>query len=207
MSEHSGRRYLITGATSGIGRATAELLARQGARLALVARNAERLSGLADALEGTHDVYPFDLSDVDAIPELVTRLGRSTDGLHGLVHAAGVHRVTPLRLLKAKDLADLHLVNVAAAAMLVKGMRVRGAHAPGASVVLLSSAVGMVGQAGVSAYAASKGAVVSLSKSLALELADEDIRVNCVCPGVVRTPMTDALANSINYRRPRPLKS
>ncbi len=197
MTQHTGRRYLVTGATSGIGRATAELLAEQGAALTLVARNAEGLAHLASALPGAHETLTADLTRVDDIPALVTQLGRSQGGLHGVVHCAGIHRVTPLKILSATTMTDLHLLNVIAGAMLVKGLRVRGAHAPQAAVVLLSSAVGLVGQPGVSAYAASKGAVVSLTKSLALELTAEDIRVNCVCPGVVRTPMTQGLADSI----------
>lgn len=197
MSDHAGRRYLVTGATSGIGRATAELLAQQGARLTLVARRVEDLTELASSLPGQHEALPFDLTQVDEIPALVTKVGRAMDGLHGLVHAAGIHKVAPLKVLTSSTMAEMDRLNVIAAAMLVKGLRVRGAHAPEAAVVLLSSAVGLVGQPGVSAYAASKGAVLSLTQSLALELAAEDIRVNTVCPGVVHTPMTAGLSKTI----------
>ena len=89
---------------------------------------------------------------------------------------------------------DLLSLNVVAAVMLAKGFRVRRVHAPEAAIVFLSSAVEQLDRR-ASAYSASKGAVISLTKSLALELAAEDIRVNCVLPGVVRTPMTDALAS------------
>jgi len=197
VTSHDGRRYLITGATSGIGRATAEVLAQQGAHLTLVARRADSLAELASSLPGLHEPLVLDLTRVDELPGLVTQLGKAMGGLHGLVHCAGIHKVTPLKIMTSAAMAEIQLLNVIAAAMLVKGLRVRGAHAPGAAVVLLSSAVGLVGQPGVSAYAASKGAVVSLTQSLALELASEDIRVNCVCPGVVRTPMTQGLADSI----------
>lgn len=105
--------------------------------------------------------------------------------------------MTPLKIASSEMVAELFALNVTTALMLAKGFRVRNVHAPDASMVFLSSAVGVVGQKGVGAYSASKGAIVSLTKSLALELAAEDIRVNCVLPGVVRTPMTDSLAEAI----------
>ncbi|MDO5682396.1 MAG: SDR family NAD(P)-dependent oxidoreductase [Propionibacteriaceae bacterium] len=193
MTSHVGRRYLITGATSGIGRATAELLAEQGASLTLVSRTESALTDLADQLPGEHRVAAMDLSDTSAIARQVTELGKSCGGFHGLVHSAGVHRMTPLKIMDPAVMLEIYQLNVVAGAALAKGFRVRGARADDAAVLFLSSAVGIVGQAGVSAYAASKGAVVSLTQSLALELAPEKIRVNCVCPGVVRTPMTDDL--------------
>ena len=194
---HAGRRYLITGATSGIGLATSILLANQGARLVLTARRAIELERLAEQLPGDHLAVPCDLTATDEIPQLVGRVAREVNGLHGFVHCAGIHRVTPLKIVKSRSIEDVFSLNVIAAVMLAKGFRVRRVHAPAASIVFLSSAIGAVGQKGVSAYSASKGAVISLTKSLALELAGEDIRVNCVLPGVVRTPMTVALAESI----------
>lgn len=194
---HEGRRYLITGATSGIGLATSMRLAQEGASLVLVARRADELEQLAGSLPGDHFAAPFDLTATDEIPQLVARVAKQLDGLHGLVHCAGIHRVAPVKIVNTQAVEDVFRLNVTAALMLAKGFRVRRMHAPAASVVLLSSAVGAVGQKGVSAYSASKGAVISLTKSLALELADEDIRVNCVLPGVVRTPMTAGLAESI----------
>lgn len=194
---HEGRRYLVTGATSGIGLATSIRLAHQGADLVLVARRTEELERLADSLPGDHRSVPFDLTATDEIPQLVGRVAKEVGGLHGLVHCAGIHRVTPLKIVNTKSVEDVFRINVTAALMLAKGFRVRRVHAPAASIVLLSSAVGAVGQKGVSAYSASKGAVISLTKSLALELVDDDIRVNCVLPGVVQTPMTAGLAESI----------
>lgn len=126
------------------------------------------------------------------------------DGLDGLVHAAGVHNTAPVRSLEAADVTSLFDSNVTTAFMLAKGFRHKQVRRAGASIVYLSSAVGLVGQPGVSVYSATKGAIAALTKSLALEFAREGIRVNCVCPGVVMTKMTEGLKATIggeNFRR------
>lgn len=194
----AGKTVLVTGASSGIGRQTAIQCAQAGARLIMTARDADRLRAVSTELPGSgHRTEVLDLTDLDAVAELVTRVGREAGGLDGLVHAAGEHAMTPMRALRADEMLRLFTVNVVAGAMLVKGFRVKHAHRPGASIVLLSSAVGLVGQAGLTSYSASKGAVVTMTKTLALELARESIRVNCLCPGVVTTPMTDRLRDQV----------
>ncbi len=194
----TGRTILVTGATSGIGRATADLLGRLGARLVLVARDRGRLEGVAAELEGSgHLVEPLDLSEPEAIAARVKDVGRRAGGLHGLVHAAGIHAMQPLRTLEAAEFDRVMRVNVASAIQLVRGFRQKGVVAPASSVVLLASIVGQVGQPGIAAYAASKGAIIALTKSLAMELAREGVRVNCVAPSLVRTPMTDQLLRNL----------
>jgi NAD(P)-dependent dehydrogenase (short-subunit alcohol dehydrogenase family) len=88
-------------------------------------------------------------------------------------------------------------INVIAAAMLAKGFRQKGCCTPGGSIVLLSSVRGLVGEVAVSAYSSSKAAVLGLTRSLAMELARETIRVNCVVPGVVKTEMTEQVFSSL----------
>lgn len=195
---HEGRRYLVTGATSGIGLATCRLLASQGAELVLVARRAELLAEtIADLPGSQHASVCFDLERLSEIPEMVEQAAKQVGGLHGLVHAAGIHATTPLRMMKPTTAAKVFALNVTAGAMLVSGFRSKRVRRPGSSVVLMSSAVGLVGDKGVGIYAASKGAVVTMAKSFALELAPEDVRVNAVCPGVVMTPMTSALRDEV----------
>lgn len=195
----TGRAILVTGASSGIGRATALLLGRLGARPVLVARDRGRLEAVASELQGSDPVVEtLDLSDLAAIAGRVKELARGVGGLHGLVHAAGIHAMQPLRMLEPPDVDAVLRVNVAAAVQLVRGFRQKGVVARPASVVLLASVVGLVGQPGVAAYAASKGAVIALTKSSALELAREGIRVNCVAPSLVRTPMTDQILGNLD---------
>lgn len=194
----SERTILVTGASSGIGRQTAIQLSRQGARLVLVGRSPERLQETAHRLTGEgHLVQARDLTDADSVPAWLKELCRETGPLHGMVHSAGVHLMKPLRFMSSQEFADVLAVNVVVAAALLKGLRQRGVCGSPASAVLISSVMGLVGQAGVSAYSASKGAVCSLTRSAALELAAEGIRVNCVAPGLVQTEMADRASSTL----------
>jgi NAD(P)-dependent dehydrogenase (short-subunit alcohol dehydrogenase family) len=187
----TGRTILVTGASSGIGRETALLLSQLNARLILVARNRDRLERTQAELEGAgHRVEPFDVTALDAVPGWIKDLASRSGPLHGVVHSAGVYGVFPLRILTASKLEEILRVNLSAALMLAKGFRQKGCHADGGSLVLLSSVAGLVGHAGLSAYAASKSALFGATKSLAMELAREGIRVNCVAPGLVATEMS-----------------
>ena len=184
----------MTGASSGLGRAVAIEASRHGARVGVLARRADELNHVLSELDGEgHVAHRFDVSELDAIPAAVRDVANSLGGLHGLVHAAGIHSAVPVRALDAGYLSNVFNVNVSSALMMAKGLRQKGVHMPGASMVLMSSATGLVGQPGVGAYSASKGAIISMTKSLALEFVREDIRVNCLAPGVVKTPMTDGL--------------
>lgn len=193
-----GKKVLITGATSGIGRETAMEASRAGATVALMARRAEVLDEVLASLEGVgHTAVVCDLAEAAAIPAAVRAASDQLGGLDGLVHAAGVHSTATLRAVEADAVNELMNMNVTSAFMLAKGFRHKQVRGAAPSIVLLSSAAGLVGQPGVSVYSASKGAIVALTKSLAIELAREGIRVNCVCPGVVETPMTEELKERI----------
>ena len=188
----TGRVFIVTGASSGIGLATAILFSQLGAKLVLVARSAERLAAARAQLAGAeHWVESFDFSVPGDTAGFVKAIAARTGPLSGIVHCAGVQLIRPLRLLAEADLDAIMKVNVTAALMLAKGLRVKGVHAKGASVVFVSSVMGEVGAAGRTAYCASKSALTAMTKALALELAPEDIRVNCVAPGFVRTAMLE----------------
>lgn len=103
----------------------------------------------------------------------------------------------PLRNVNSSAVRDLFALNVTTAFMLAKGLRHKQVRKSSSSIVFISSAVGLVGQPGVSVYSSTKGAILSMTKSLALELAREGIRVNAVCPGVVNTSMTKGLEKAI----------
>ena len=191
----SGRRVLVTGASSGIGRDVSILLSELGASVVLVARRVDKLEETRARMTGNgHHVEPFDLSSPEVIPEWIKHVADQSGPLHGLVHSAGIQVTQPLRNLSYEQLQLVMRINFESAALLVKGFRQKGVCDPGgASVVLLASIMALVGQPGIAVYAASKGALVALAKSLALELARDRIRINCVAPGHVRTEMADKL--------------
>ena len=194
----SGKHFLVTGASSGIGRETAILISRLGGKLTLTGRNIDRLNETLHALEGAaHRAEACDISVVAGIPAWLKSLAAGAP-LHGLVHCAGIHRLTPLRVLSPEALDEIMRVNVYSAAMLARGFRQKTCVAPGGgSIVLISSVAGLAGEPGASAYCASKAALLGLTRSLAMELAGENIRVNAVAPGLVKGEMSDRLLASL----------
>jgi len=193
-----GRNIIVTGASSGIGKDTACFLSKLGARIVLVGRDIGRLNECCNLLEGEgHRIEAFDLSAVDDIPQWIKKIAEEMGPLNGLVHSAGIYLIRPLRATSRRNFEDLMHINVTAAFCLVKGFRQKGVFAQNSSVVFLSSVMGMVGQPGLAAYCSSKGALIALAKSLALELAKDKIRVNCVCPGNVETNMAEKLRETL----------
>jgi NAD(P)-dependent dehydrogenase (short-subunit alcohol dehydrogenase family) len=198
LMELRDRTILVTGASSGLGRAISVLLSELGARVVLVARDEKRAEHTLALMEGAgHVVSLFDLADCDGIGPWMRELVGRTGPLSGLVHAAGVQKTRPLRVTSAGAIDEVMRINLYAAVALTKGFCQKGAATGHGSVVYISGGVAFVGQAGVAAYAASKGALVSLAKSLAVELARDGIRVNCVCPGYVATEMLHRLRETL----------
>jgi NAD(P)-dependent dehydrogenase (short-subunit alcohol dehydrogenase family) len=194
----SNRTILVTGASSGIGRETAILLSELGARVILVARDVQRLEQAMAALSGSgHRMESFDLTAFDEIPHWLKNLTADMGGFDGLVHSAGIQSTQAVRFLDKATVNEVMSINLFSSIALAKGFRQKGVHNPNSSIVFVASVMGLVGQAARIAYSASKGALISMSKSLALELAREHIRVNCVAPGVVWTEMTESLQNSV----------
>lgn len=189
------RRVLVTGAGSGIGRATTLLLSRLGARLVAVDVDTAALLRLQAELTGDGHAYEaFDLLNLDAIPEWMAGLAAGGT-LSGVVHAAGVQRIQPLRVLAPAEYRALLALNTEAALALARGFQKKTvADAAGGAIVFISSVMAACGSPGAAAYSMSKAALEGLARTLAVELAGRKIRVNCVAPGFVRTPMFDRVA-------------
>ncbi len=197
-----GQTVMVTGASTGIGRETAILLSQLGARVVLVARNAERLAETLQKLHGSgHAVEVFDLAHTAGIPAWFAALAARTGLLHGLVHSAGIGAILPLRATSLVKFEEIMAVNVTAAFVLAKCFRQPTVRAPQASIVLISSVMGAVAQPAHTAYCTSKTALLGLTRSLAIELAREQIRVNCVMPGSLDAGMgaTPAAVGSDNH--------
>jgi len=192
----SGKTVLVTGASSGIGRATAILLSQLGGRVVLAGRRVDALEETRALMEApeSHLVEAFDLGEMDAIPGWVKELrARAGAPLDGLVHSAGLSVTMPIRVASRKNFDNLMVPNVYAALGLLRGMSARGVAAEPSSVVLLSSVASISGSPGLVAYAGTKGAINAIVRSAAKELGPKQMRVNAIAPGYVQTPMYDEM--------------
>lgn len=195
----SGQRFLVTGASSGIGREVCLLLGQQGASVLAVARNEVHLRALMDELPGAGHAYAcFNLESPDALPESMQAWARERGKFNGLVHAAGIRVGEPLRIFDLKAYDRMFSVNVRAAFMLAKGFESRSVHVEGkSSVVWISSVAALAGESAISGYASTKGALLAGARALAMEWARRRIRINCIAPGCVKTPMLDTMVASL----------
>ncbi|WP_413988474.1 SDR family oxidoreductase [Labrys okinawensis] len=182
--EFAGERIVVTGATKGIGRATAQLLAERGAKVVAIGRSKEDLASLAAEIDAeTHSV---DLAD----PEAVRVVAKAIQPIDRLVNNAGTTSLEPFLETSVAAIQELMAVNVIAAMIFgqetAKSMIARGKKGAIVNVSSISSSLGFADHA---AYCASKGALDSLTTVMANELGRQGIRVNAVCPTIVLTPM------------------
>jgi len=194
----TGSTVLVTGASRGIGRETAVLLSSLNARVVLVGRNRERLGQTLSSLSGEgHRVAAFDLARTEGIPQWFQSLASDMGPMNGLVHAAGKQFTMPVRFVTPQKTDELLRTNLSSAIMLVRAFCQKNCHAATSSLVFISSVVGLAGRPGISVYSASKAALIGLTKSLAVELAPERIRVNCIAPAFVQTEMLDEMRETL----------
>jgi NAD(P)-dependent dehydrogenase (short-subunit alcohol dehydrogenase family) len=195
----TAKTILVTGASRGIGQATAVYLSQLGARVVAVGRNEQQLGETLSKMEGRgHLTRAFDLNQVEELPKWIKSVSDETGPLYGLVHSAGVTLNRALKSVTHQNLLDIQRINVDAAILLSKGFRQKDVYDPaGSSIVYLSSAVAYRSNPALTAYAATKGALIAIAKTLAIELAPQKIRVNCVCPGLVRTAMVEELEQKL----------
>ncbi len=182
-----GKTILITGASSGIGRATAVLCSQMGATLLITGRNSERLADTLNALEGTgHKSITADLADESEISRLI----EWTPPLDGLANNAGIIDLLPSDYITREKLGHILDVNTYAPITLFAGLARRRRLKKGSSAVFTSSLAGnFIAANGNAMYSVSKAAVSAYAKTAALEMASRKIRVNCVCPGMIETEL------------------
>ena len=187
------KRFLITGAASGIGKATAQILANLGAELILVDYNEEGLKQFIEQLS-SDKLYPLvlDLSEPGQIKPAIEDAVRKYGKLNGMAHIAGIPYITPLKAIQREKADKCYRVNQYAAVELIKVFASNKIHDNiGGSAVLISSVYGVVGSAANVAYAMTKAAIIGITKAMSIELAPKRIRVNCIAPGFIKTKMME----------------
>lgn len=187
------RRFLITGAASGIGKATTQILANLGAELILVDYNEEGLLQFIKQ-QSSDKLHPLvlDLSEPEQIRAAIENAVKKYGKLNGMAHIAGIPYITPLKAIQREKADKLYRVNQYAAVELIKTFASNKIHSnDGGSAVLISSVYGVVGSAANVAYAMTKAAIIGITKALSIELAPKRIRVNCIAPGFIKTKMME----------------
>ncbi|MFC4295085.1 3-oxoacyl-[acyl-carrier-protein] reductase [Novosphingobium tardum] len=215
MFDLTGMTALVTGASGGIGSAIARSLAAQGARLALSGSNGDKLRAFREEMDEhslhlkhgvDHVAIKCNLADPDDVEKLVPAAVDTLGKIDILVNNAGITRDNLAMRMKDEEWSDVIRINLEAAFRLMRAaarpmMKVRFGR-----IVTITSVVGATGNPGQMNYAAAKGGLTAMSKSLAQELASRGITVNCVAPGFIRTAMTevlpDAQKDALNARIP-----
>lgn len=190
-----GKTVLVTGASSGIGMQTAISISKLGGRLIITGRNEKKLKETMAMLEGEdHKMLAADLIDSEDMNALVDILPM----LDGIVHCAGIVGPTPAKFIRQEDIKKMFGINYRTPVLLTAAILQKKKVNKGASIVLMSSVVTESPYFGGALYASSKGAIEAYTKTLALELVDRKIRVNCISPGLVNTPLITDPAKEAN---------
>lgn len=195
--DFANKQILVVGGSAGIGKRTALDLAKSGAAISIIGRNTIRVNETLQELNDInssvkHIGHIFDLVNIASISNLVNALG----SYNGLVFSAGIQKIAPLQYISNQDFAEVQYVNSFAPFYLIRDLVKSKKIKKEASIVLVSSVSGAkIGSKGLISYATSKSALVGMSKSLALELARQKIRVNCVLPGMIKDTLLNNTSN------------
>lgn len=193
--DFSGKRYVITGASSGIGAAIAELITRANGEVLLVAHNEEKLKAQSEKLGGCQ-YCAIDLSDVGQIGEKLAPVLKQMGRFDGFVHSAGIGTVRPLKLCSYDFMKSMMDVNFFSFVEIARLLTKKGNFNEGMSIVGISSVASQEGNQSKTAYCASKAAMDGAIRCMAKELAPKQIRVNSVMPGITKTAIFDQIMDN-----------
>jgi 3-oxoacyl-[acyl-carrier protein] reductase len=192
MSQLQGKTALVTGATGGIGEAIAAELSAQGATLALSGTREEKLKEVAGRIAGSTPIAA-NLGDKDAIDSLLAKAEEALGGIDILICNAGITKDNLTMRMKDEEWEQVLRINLDASFRLNRGVLRGMMKKKWGRIINISSVVGTMGNPGQANYCASKAGLQGMSKSIAMEVASRGITVNCIAPGFIKTPMTDAL--------------
>ena len=200
MFDLSGKTALVTGASGGLGGAIAQTLHAQGAVVGIAGRRREALEELAGCLGERCHVLVADLVEPDAPGALAVAADEAMGQVDILINNAGITRDTLAMRMKDDDWQAILDVNLTAGFRLTRALLRGMLKRRHGRIVGITSIVGVTGNPGQVNYAAAKAGMIGMSKSLAQEVAERGITVNCIAPGFIETPMTDALGEDVRER-------
>jgi NAD(P)-dependent dehydrogenase (short-subunit alcohol dehydrogenase family) len=207
MFSLKGKHILITGSSGEIGRETAIVLSRLGAKLSITGRDEDKLQDTARICEGDISIFPFDLSEINKIPEWMRTITSKQGEFFGIVHCAGISAIVPIKIMKWERAEEIMRLNWGTSWMLAKSFRQRGNfQQDGSRIIFIASTAGIIGESAMSAYSSSKGAIISLTRALASEFAPEKINVNAIAPGFIETSMNERYLASISEEQKTAMK-
>jgi NAD(P)-dependent dehydrogenase (short-subunit alcohol dehydrogenase family) len=185
-----GKRILITGASSGLGFAIALDAARMGAEIVGIGRDSDRLGEMLKATQliskKNHQSIIADLTLPDSIISIEAELSLAVDGV---VHCAGISRLAPIRQVNLKHIREVNSINIEAPLLQTQRFLSKNLINSGGSILFLSSIAAHIGVPGVGIYSGSKAYLIAAMRCLALEVVKRKIRVNCLSPAIINTPL------------------
>lgn len=204
----TGKTILVTGASSGIGRDACVLLSELGARVILASRRMDSLNETLGQMHGdVHAIRTFDFSHTRSILSWLKSVAADVGPLDGIIHSAGVTNTEAIRHLDYEKMDHMIDLNLKSGLALVHASRNKQIRRQGSamSIVFISSTAAHTGHVGLAVYSATKGGIEAATRTLAVELAKENIRINTVAPGLVETEMVtsfrDNLAGSEAFKK------
>ena len=190
--DFSGRRYVVSGATSGIGHRVASDLAGSGALVLAIGRRKDRLDKLKELYPDNIVPASLDINDFESLKQNIEQFAVSGK-IDGSVHCAGINKFTPLRAFNWSDAEQIIRTSLYAGIEMIRLISAKKISAEKGSHIMLASVAGIKGEIGFTAYSAAKSAVIGTVRSLALELAAKGIRINAITPGWIPTEMSAAI--------------
>ena len=199
--EIKNRKIVITGAASGIGRKTAEILLQGANEVYVIDRKSKELLNLSEEYSGSA-IFPI-IADISLESDRKRIIDSMPDCIEGLVNCAGIIKLKPMRYVNEKDIHDITMNNYEGPVLLTNYLIKKNKLVKGASVIFLSSVMSHISTETNGIYTGTKAAIAGIVKTYALELASQQIRVNAILPAFVETPMLSEIGNLIDLEKNR----